>query len=341
MQDALRDFIDNTFRTFDQYHVTDPAMLREIEDLRAKYVELAEKTGDVMSFCQAAPGAGIYEAYTRVATKIVMKENQAKADETAEKPYVRPTVHEYLSQYRPGYEEVAKHPERARAKAAYERLFAIEKETDDLITAEILLEERRSAWEIVYYDALDTFEARLKDMDPLFEVTTATILNSIQAVKESHSSEEMYYRTAVHEVQSLYDGQAYYAKMVTVVHLALRLIEYCSAKRDFYRAKDDNLRRAYVNAMLSKRREIRKVLAFMEEAFRMSYEDLLGNEGLKIWLLSPETADDGKALGRLRSVMHPQNYAVFTEIIYEEIRPERSAAEILMRRPENVLWYKL
>ena len=65
------------------------------------------------------------------------------------------------------------------------------------------------------------------------------------------------------------------------------------------------------------------------------------NEGLKIWLLSPMTADDGKALGRLRSVMHPQNYAVFTDLINEEIRPEKSAAELLKRKPEKVLWYKL
>ncbi|MBR4768934.1 MAG: hypothetical protein IK088_08155 [Lachnospiraceae bacterium] len=339
MQQAVKDYIDSTFRIFDQYEVTDPSILAEIEALRGKYVRLAERTGDIMGFVSAAPGEGLYEEFTKLTTKIVMRKNQAAAAEQKEAPKI-PTVSEYVEQYRSGFDEVKKHPERRRAIQAYERLFDLKNRTDDLLTAEILMEREHLLWDLTYYNALDVEEARLKDMDPLFRSTTAAILNAIAAVRESGSAEEYYYNAAVHEVKSLYDRQEYQARMLAAVNLALRLIEFCSLKRDFYTHRDNALRKGFLKGLIAKRQEIRKILAFSEYALHMTFEDLMEDEGVKIWLLSPQIADDGAALGRVRTAMHPQNYEVFREMIEEEIRPEISVAEILKRRPKKVLWYR-
>lgn len=342
MQEALRDYIENTFKIFDQYQVTDPSLLQEIADLRQKYVDLANKTGDFMAFIQAAPSEGLYEAFTEVSTRIVMKQNQQQAAENPTEVTKLPTVGEYLAQYESAYNEVKKDPRRARAIAAYERLFNVKNRTNDLLNAQIIIEKEQMLFQLSYWDSLDIFENRLREMDPLYKVTTATLLNSIEAVRKSASPEEMYYQTAIHEVKSLYDATDYYAKMLIVIHLATRLTEYCNAKRDFYGNRDKSIRRGHAMAMMNKRAEIRKILAFSERFFHLSFESLMNDEGLKIWLLNPQTTNDDKVgLSRTKEAMHPQNYEVFTDLIENEIRPEKTLAELLSRRPEKVFWYKL
>ena len=341
MDKMISDFIESTFSAFEPYHVTDEATLREIDELKAEYVALAERSGDMGSFFTALPNAGLYEKMTALMTKIVMKQQKNGTEQAPSGEKRLPTVREYLEQYREGYNEVKKHPERTRAIEAYERLFSVAEKTDDLLEAELTLERERLAWGLTYFNALDTFENRLKEMDPLFKATTAALLHSIEAVKSADSPEEYAYEAAVHEVKSLYDTQEYYAKMLVVQNLALRLIEYSSLKRDFYAMRDRAKKRAFVASILEKREEIRKILDFSRNAYGLTFEMILADEGLKIWLLAPENADEAFGLGKKKTAMHFQNYDVFLDIIENEIRPEIPVSEILRRKPEKVLLYRL
>lgn len=76
MDSMLRDYIQNTLSALDAYHVTDPKMLSEIAELRQKYMDFGEKCGDLGTFVTKAPECGIYEAFTSLASKIVMAQYQ-------------------------------------------------------------------------------------------------------------------------------------------------------------------------------------------------------------------------------------------------------------------------
>lgn len=338
MQSMLRDYIDNTFKTFDQYPTNDPKIQAEIDELKNKYLALGEKTNDLGTFCLKAPESGLYEEYTRIMTKLVMARNAAETPQQT----VRPTVRQFLDQYRPAYEEIKKDGTRPRGERAYENIFAVANQTDDLVTAEIILEENNLVWGLTYWDSLDIFEHRLKELDPLFKATTATLLNSIDAVRKSNSAEEYYYEALKAEVKNYYDIQDYKMRMQLAVSLALRLTEFCNMKRDFYKleGKKDKQKK-FILPMLAKRVEIRRLLGFLS-ILGLSYQALFADEGSKIWFLCPATSDEDKiGLGRTKETTHPQNYEVFIDILENEILPDLPLVEILKRRPDKVFWYKL
>lgn len=298
-------------------------------------------------FLQKAPESGLFEAYQKVMTKLVMaqyaQQNQSQgagqATSSQSTAARRPSVREFLNQYRTAYEEICRDPSRVRAKAAYERVFDVANQTDDMLEAQLLLEQGNLLFGLSKFDSVEIFENRLKDMDPLFFSTTAQLLNSLDAARRATSPETMYYFSAKAEVQTIFDTVDFRAKMLYTVNLALALTEYCNLKRDFYLQKNERQQKEYVLAIEKKKKHIQALLKWGEDVLNMTLEDLMSEECYKIWFLNPAVKDDGKALGKVRTVMHPQNLLVFLDIVANEIRPDLSVAEILIRRPERVLWY--
>lgn len=88
--------------------------------------------------------SGIQDKYTALITKVAMAANSGsqESSETIESASQLPSVSEFLEQYRPSYDEVCKRGGLA-GKKAYEDLFDIANKTDDLLEAQIIIEETR------------------------------------------------------------------------------------------------------------------------------------------------------------------------------------------------------
>ena len=98
-----------------------------------------------------------------------------------------------MGQYRIPYEEVKKAGYRKNAQAAYAAILAIPKQTDDMLEAQLILEEDGLLWKIVKEDGLDIFAPILEAMDPLQEAMTAGLELQTRAFQESQSVEDLDY----------------------------------------------------------------------------------------------------------------------------------------------------
>ena len=232
----------------------------------------------------------------------------------------------FLEQYRTSYDEVCKRGS-VRGKAAYEKVFDVANRTDDMLEAQIILEKERLLWKIVSEDALEIFEKKLEEMDPLFLSTTAVLLGQIKCYEESTCDEELEYRLAIQEVDDWKIITDFNCKMNMAAMLAKDIIEYLDSKKIVYDWPSDTIAQNGMKGMLAKKSEIKHLVTYMKENMGMTLDDIFEDPGISIWMLDARNVDQ---YGKQKKIINPDNLKRFRDVLENEILREISLKESLL-----------
>lgn len=329
MNELIAPVINGFIDAFDNYEITNEALNSEVLEFKNKLIAFGESQTDITNFYPAYQESGLQEEYSALITRVAMAAN-TNSVEGCDNPKTEaqlPSVQEFLEQYRAAYDELCKRGSIA-GKAAYEEVFNVANRTDDMLEAQIILEKERLLWKIVSADAIEIFENKLKEMDPLYLATTAKLLGQIKAYKESNSDVELNYKIDIQEVKDIAIISEFLAKMNIAANLSFLLISYVKSKEIIYTwPKEDKIKSAIIS-MNNNREKIRNLLNFMSTSLNYSFEDLMNDEGIKIWMLNAQNEDE---YGKHKVCISSSNFKLFQNIINNEILPDISISEALLR----------
>lgn len=330
---------------FKNYSITSPTLQSQVDEFEAKMISFANANPDVATFFTKLNESGLLEQYSSLISRVAMasmgtadEDGKVKTDYSDEPSAPVISVAEFVNQYREAYNAVRASGYRKRAEGVYEEIFAVADRTDDMIEAQIILEKERLLWKIVAFDSLDIFEPVLEAMDPLNKATTVVVQSQTDIYKKVSCEEELLYLLEKQEFDNHIVVQHSISRMTIVATLALHLTQYSSSKIAVYESRNDTAAKGALQGMIELRFAIRRTLKFLKEEWDMTFDDILGDEGTKIAMLSPENAD---MFGRIKTSLNPQNFAVFKDIIDNEIIPDISVTDILLRQPSFMQWYDL
>lgn len=346
MDDIIRQMIQGYFNGFDTYQITNPSLQEEVDQFKDKLISFAESNQDINTFHQRLAESGLQEEYSKVITKVAMAtmNTEANSDTNAQQEesasdIVFPTVPEFVEQYRVSYEEVKKDGYRKRGEAAYQAIFDVANRTDEMVEAQIIMEEERLLWNIVKDDSLDIFETLFDAMDPLDIAVNYTTKAQINAYLNSNSDEELTYNIEVSEHDKHVKINHFLFMKILISQIALLLTKYCKCKSTIYEWGDDRKVKASLQEMIRLRKALKRSLRFIEDELGTSFNALFSDEGIKINMILPANADQ---FGRIKTALNPQNLDVFSDIMENEIGNDNlSIKDILTRVPEKALWFDL
>ncbi len=344
MSDLNRDTVNGYMVLFKDYQPMHPDLQAQVDDLGRRMFQLAASKADPLVFFEAFAQSGLQEEYAALMGKVVMADmGTAAADGTvktdySDSPAPEPlSVRQFLDQYRVPYEEVKKAGYRKRAEKAYEALFSVADETEDMQEAQLLIEERRLLWHLVKEDSLDLFEPILEAMDPL-QPESLPLAKHVSVYQEVDGDEALTYGLALIEgEQAALVGRALSRVQLTVL-LAGLLMDYGASKLTAQKsACQGPVGRQALKTMIGLRLAVRNTLAFMHSHFGLTFAGLVQDPGLMIWLLVPQHADE---LGRFSVTLHPQNIRAMEDLVWE-IQSDLTTLALLQRENDPVIWYAL
>ena len=343
MDQFVRSTYEAYVSVFDTYPVRDDNLRQQVDNFKEEMRKIAESAADITAFINAFMGGGLQARYSELVSKAAMAGTQEETggstvQSNSDSKNAIPTVSEFVEQYRHSYDEIKKVGYRKRAEKAYEEIFNVANRTNDIAEAQIILEKERLLWNIVTTDSLDIYETILQAMDPLNHQLTDPLAMLVDVYKSSGSEEELRYKLELYESKKSALIQPWNTKVFIAALFAYRFLQYDQARRIVWEWPGDNLVRTALLAMIGLRKAIRRLVELLQAQFGIAFDDLLADESMKIWLLSPANAD---AIGRIKTALHPQNYKAFREILMEEILSDRSLEDILLREPRAVVYYAL
>lgn len=144
MNELIQPTVSALIDAFDNYQITNESLATEVESFKQELINFAEQNDDPATFFDAYAKSGIQDKYTALISKVAVASmaNSEDAPEPIEHTSQLPSVKEFLEQYKVSYDEVCKRDSVA-GRAAYEELFAVADKTDDLLEAQIIIEENR------------------------------------------------------------------------------------------------------------------------------------------------------------------------------------------------------
>lgn len=329
MNELIAPVINGFIEAFDNYEITNESLQTEVDSFKNKLIEFGESQNDIANFYPAYQESGLQEEYSALITKVAMAENSnvTLGNDNQASEFQLPSVKEFLEQYRPSYDEVCKRGG-IKGRAAYEEVFDVANRTDDLLEAQIILEKERLLWKIVREDAIEIFENKLKEMDPLYLATTAKIIGQIKAYQASNCDEELNYNIEIQEVKDISIISDYIVKMNLAANLSFMLISYAKAKEIIYSWPKDDKLKAAICSMRKNRRKIKNLLIYMNDSMKYSFEDLMNDECIKIWMLNPQNEDE---FGKYKTCLSNENFNLFKDIVKNEILADISIRDALLR----------
>jgi len=340
MNELVRDAINGYLDIFKGYSITDSSLQSEVDDYKERLVSFANDNNDITTFYQKFAESGLQEEFTSLITKVAMASmNQVNENTDSNKSETDiMSVQAFVEQYRPGYEEIKKSGYRKRAEKAYQDVFEVANRTDDMIEAQLIFEKERLLWNIVSMDSQDIFEATLQAMDPLQPSTTKNLLLQLEAYKKAQSDEELTFLVETQELQLLTSVQKEKVKILIATMLSSLLMKYFKNKVDIWKWEKEVKVKGAISGIILLKHAIKRTLRFMKDNIDMSFDDLLADEGMKIWLLLPTAADD---FGRIKTSLHSSNYRIYQDIIHNEIEPDLNIEEILVRKLDGEFYFDL
>ncbi len=345
MNEIIQGMVKGYMDLFDNYQLS-PQLQSEVQDLSRRFYELGQSIPDPTHFYGQLVESGLQEEYSALITRAAMADmGTADADgkvktDYSDSPAAPPlSVKDFVEQYRIPYEEVKKAGYRKNAQAAYEAILDIPNQTDDMLEAQLILEEEGLLWKIVKEDGLDIFAPILEAMDPLQEAMTAGLELQIRAFQASQSIEDLDYHLEKLEFEKYAMVSRFSSRMSLTIQLTALLMDYAAHKMtaQLSGGKSQPGRQA-LKAMIGQRLAIRRTLTLLKDQLNLTFDDLLDQEAQRIWMLVPQHADE---LGRFKVSLHPQNLQALKEMVDQEIMSDLSIMDLLRRENDQVLWYAL
>ena len=361
MDDLIAQMIAGYFNSLDNYDIKDDSIQKEVDEYKKKLTDFADSISDVTDFYSKFAESVLQEEFSNIISKVAMsnlespnhekeENNEGNGEEIEEQKNKKNgeedkgkekssssliSVKEFVEQYRFSYNELIKAKYRKRGKAAYEKIFEVADKTDDMLEAQMIFEKERLLWKIIPEDALDIFETTLEAMDPIQEATTMTLIKNIESYKKAESEEELIYLLDLAEIDRETGIQNSKIRIEIAILFAYLLTAFNISKITIYQWPGDDAVKSAIDGMISSRHSLLRALTLLKEHYNMTFDDLLNCEEMKIWLLNPRVID---GLGRIKTAMSPENFDVFKDTIDNEIIPDITIEEILMRKGKYMIY---
>lgn len=341
-------FYDPYIQTFDAYPNISDGLRAQIEAWKKDFYNVCESQRDLASFSQGFIGSEIQVRYTDLVGKAAMEAmsaqssssynvggNEYVANPTREEDII--PVSAYLEQYREAYNEVKKSGYRKRGEAAYEKIFDVANRTDDMVEAQIIIEEERLLWKIVTEDTLDIYETILEAMDPLYEAMTEPISEFVDIYKSAKGDEELTYKLERAQFKIPEIAQKSTTKIFLAALLGTSLLNFAKGRYQVQSWQNDQQAREGLASMIASKQKILFMVKMLKDQFNLTFNDLVNDEFTKIWFLNPRGLD---ALNRIKRVMLPENLNAFNEIV-DDIISGKSIEEMIKTPSRYVVYFDL
>ena len=340
MNDIVKTTIDGYLQVFNSYNIVDDELISIVNDFKNRLISFGDKYDDPMKFSMDFMSSEFQSEYADLITRVASHPSETPK-ETNQKEEIKkiPEVEEYLEQYRTSYEEVKKAGYRQRAEKEYENLFDVSKRTNDMLEAQIILEEERLLWKIVSEDMIDIYETIYNAMDPLSKNILKPIEGQLKIWQKADSDEEVTYAIDIFDKEKNIFIEKENFKIFIVAALSELLIGYNTAKMEFRTwGKDGKAARDGLIKMIAIRENIIKAYDLMKSKFGYDFDTINNDEWMRLWMLIPSNIDE---LGRIKMSLDPYNIEVFREILFNEILTNKPIEEILLKEQEKMFRYAL
>ena len=185
------------------------ALLTRVRDFGADLTRLAEEHAGDMDILGALSKSGLQQTYNTLYMECQAAANAAVDFDAghelsedsprafnAAKAGRLPTVHEFIDTYRVVYESMREHAKGATAQA-YRNLFDVEKRTDDLIEAQMIIEREHLLVKLVTAGSIDALKEFEEKTDPNFDLTSSGVNETIRKYAEAGSLDEITYLSEI------------------------------------------------------------------------------------------------------------------------------------------------
>ncbi|MEG0292060.1 MAG: hypothetical protein RR495_05355 [Anaerovoracaceae bacterium] len=317
------------------------AVLERVKSFEHKFIEVAEQNPGNYDIVGVLTETGLQSEYTGLYMAVMGSgETTTNQSQTIPKDteHVQtqqlPTVSEFLSAYKTVYDQV-KNECREETDIAYQKLFDVQNRTDDLIDAQIIIENENLIVNTVTSDYKAIAREFLEAVDPNYEVTSAMMNATVVAYGNATSLDEVTYLGEISRGRT--DDLAVQIPLkVEMMLIFMGLIfAWENAKRKVREGGKEIDKNA--KAMVVSRDKMRSYYKFMNEDMGISFEDMIVTPFYRILLLYPEGLD---ALWRIKKVMHPDNLKAMEHVLFQEILTDKSLEEILLT-PQVVPYYEM
>lgn len=343
MDEIIRQMAQGYIDTFKAYDVSGTPLKDEIDEWIEKFKGFAAGVSDPSKFYESFVASGMQEEHSALITKAAMQAMQGGSDQSTATSGAggsgqRVGVREFLDQYRAAYDEIKKAGYRKRGEAAYERLFAVADRADDMLDAQLIFEEERLLWKIVTEDALDLYEVLLDAMDPLSANMVGPLKMDADAYSRARSDEELHYMLEKLEPEKARLTEIGNIKIQLAATLATELLSYCKNRCNLWEWQSDSQAQGWLMGMIVNRQQIRSTLETIRDVLGMSFDELMRDEWMRLWLLNPKAVD---ALARVKMVLAPSNFEVYRDVVENEILPDIPMEQIVLREPPVLVSFAL
>ncbi len=298
MNAITKSIADGYVQQMDSYKVEDPELKQEVEEWKAAVYDLAEECGNPSKFTESMMQGPLFSQMTDLSYRITMAEYEAShegqsielTDPDGELAPL-PTVKRIVDQYRFGYDAVKETKYRVKTVKAYEDIFAVADRTDDIIEAQIILEKEGLLRKMTATAGIEVGETVLEAMDPLYDVMRATTEEHVKAYEDFLCPEEVTYKGELIAEKAAQRVNKGYVFIWLGTIWGLLTMEYQIGKQKLRSWKNDIDAKGGFQLMVTRRQKMRQLYRVMEEVLGISWEELMANEFIKNWMLSPAGVD--------------------------------------------------
>ncbi len=311
-------------------------LLINIKTFEADFNKVAEENAGNMDIYSIMMSTGLQDRYTKLYMAAVNGTTQTQPaagnQETAKPTAKLPTVREFLNNYRLIYDDIKQY-NRIPTNRAYEKLLEVEQRTDDLIEAQIIMEQEKLVLNTLIADYKAICDELMQAIDPNYEVVSGTLNAGLNTYVTAKSIDEIIYLGELSRAKTDDIAVQVGLKLELFTLFASLIFSWENAKRKVREGGVDMPGNAA--SMVFTREKIRECYSFLTESLGIDFDKIENTPFYRILLLLPSGLD---AYWRIKKVMHPDNIKATKYVLFEEILSDKTMQEILLT-PQAVPYY--
>ena len=308
-------------------------LLDSIHDFEKRYCQIAEEHIGNPDVAGVLSRTGLQDEYNRLYMASINRNNDYNTVPAEDQPQMFDYRKEQRLPYRLVYEEIRPNAREATNKA-YEKLFEVEKRTDDLIEAQMIIEREKLILNTVIADYKELAEDFLKAADPNYEITSSVVKLSAETYVSASSLDEITYMGEIARGKADDIAVQNLVKIELMVQFMTLIYAWEHTKR---KVREGGAHIGeFAQAMVVTREKTRSCYKFMSRDMGIDFDKIERTPFYRIMLLNPKGLDE---LWRIKKVMHPDNIKAAKYVLFKEILTDRSMEDILLS-PQEVPYYE-
>ncbi len=343
MNNMILDMAKSMLVGFDYIEIKTDEQKSQVEAFKAKVMRFAEGINDLGAFHLEYTNSGLQEKSMNLMSKIVMentagaqKESQTSSSSEDSSPLDRVvSVKTFVEQYRVPYEDVKKSHYKKRTEKAYEAILDVANQTDDMLDAQIILEDKRLLWNIVAEDLRETYETLSDATDPLFLHLKDQFTMYARGYQDAKNDGDISYITETFDYPRIAMSSREGIRLLTFQVFGSLISAFCANKIAIWEWKHIDYVSQAVSKICGIKKAISRYIKFLDATYNIGIDEIFSTESIKVYL-QPMQYFDG--MFRVKAFPHHQNFVAMKWILENEILSDKSLKEILLTEPKEVYY---